>query len=192
MTHPRDTTIASAVWRRLDVPGHDACRLRPSNYGWRIEGTAIYVEGAQPVTLHYALELDAGWRSLRGEVHGWRGARAVSFSMTRLTDGEWSLNGVGVPGLRGCEDLDYSFTPATNLPQLRRIDLPEGAAAEVPAAWFDVETGSLSVLPQRYERRSLGTYWYESISARYAALLEVSGSGFCTEYPGLWTAERAG
>jgi len=85
--------------------------------------------------------------------------------------------------------LDLGFTPATNLSQLRRIALAEGQAADVPVAWLDVATGSLVALPQRYERRTASTYWYEAPSVGYADLLEVAPSGFVRRYPGLWEAE---
>ena len=48
--------------------------------------------------------------------------------------------------------------------------------------------GVLQALPQRYERRSATTYWYESPTAGYAELLELAPSGFVRRYPGLWEA----
>ena len=62
-------------------------------------------------------------------------------------------------------------------------------AADVPVAWLDVATGTLEVLPQRYERRAEATYWYEAPRFDYAALLEVGPAGFIHRYPGLWEAE---
>jgi hypothetical protein len=102
----------------------------------------------------------------------------------------WTLNGLAVPGMANCIDLDFGFTPATNLLQLRRMALAEGQAAEVPVAWLDVSTGTLQVLPQRYERRAVTEYWYEAPAFDYAALLEVSPTGFILRYPGLWEVEH--
>lgn len=99
------------------------------------------------------------------------------------------LNGVAVDGLDHLVDLDLGFTPATNLPQLRRVPLAAGEAAEVPVAWLDMPAGRLGLLPQRYERRSESVYWYEAPTVGYAALLEVDPSGFIRRYPGLWEAE---
>lgn len=101
----------------------------------------------------------------------------------------WTLNGAAVPGLESYVDLDLGFTPATNLPQLRRVALADGQGADVPVAWLDVSAGTLTVLPQRYERRSATTYWYEAPSVNYAGLLEVDSTGFIRRYPGLWEAE---
>lgn len=103
----------------------------------------------------------------------------------------WTLNGLVVASLENCIDLDLGFTPATNLLPLRRLDLAEGQSAEASAAWLDVAAGTLAVLPQRYQRRSKTTYWYEAPSVNYAALLEVAPTGFVLRYPGLWEAESS-
>jgi hypothetical protein len=88
-----------------------------------------------------------------------------------------------------CLDLDFGFTPSTNLLQLRRLALAEGQGTDAPAAWLDVSTGAFAVLVQRYERRSATTYWYEAPRFSYAELLEVDPLGFVRRYPGLWEAE---
>ena len=105
------------------------------------------------------------------------------------TAGVWSVNGAVAAGIEPCIDLDFGFTPATNLPQLHRLDLTLGQAADAPAAWFDLSTRGLTLLPQRYERRDEFTYWYESPSTGYTGLLEVDSRGFIQHYPGLWKTE---
>jgi hypothetical protein len=99
------------------------------------------------------------------------------------------MNGAVVPGLASYVDLDLGFTPATNLLQLRRLALAERQAADVPVAWLDVSAGTLGVLPQRYERRTEATYWYEAPSVNYRGVLEVAPNGFIRRYPGLWEME---
>jgi hypothetical protein len=94
-----------------------------------------------------------------------------------------------VPNVGRCLDLDFGFTPATNLIQLRRLALDDGQIADAPAAWLDVSSATLELLSQRYERRGEGAYWYEAPSLGYAALLEVAPTGFIHRYPDLWEAE---
>lgn len=177
------------LWRRLDSPGHDACRLEETSAGWQLEGTAVFRHNGGPAQLVYRVTCDPAWRTRNGEVHGWLGAQAVGFSTARTAAGVWTLNEAVLSGLGNCVDLDLGFTPATNLLQLRRIELAIGHAADVPVAWLDVSAGTLAVLPQRYERRSETTYWYEAPRFDYAALLEVTPAGFVRRYPGLWEAE---
>lgn len=181
--------IASILWRRLDTPGHDACRLLKLDAGWIVEGTAVFHEAGAPARLDYRVTCDLAWRTQRGQVEGWLGARSVKHTIIRTGDGEWTLDGRPVPDLGHCVDLDLGFTPATNLLPLRRLALAEGQAADAPAAWLDVSAGTLDLLFQRYERRAAAAYWYESPRSGYAALLEVAASGFILRYPDLWEAE---
>jgi hypothetical protein len=176
------------LWRRLDVPGHDACRLEETAGGWRLVGMTVFLHERGPAQLAYEVACDREWRSRQGHVRGWLGAHAVEVNVSRSTDGCWTLDGTPVPGLEACQDLDLGFTPATNLLQLRRLALATGQARDCPVAWLDDACRTLTLLPQRYERRSELTYWYESSTFAYAALLELTPAGFARVYPGLWQA----
>jgi len=35
--------VSSVLWRRLDTPGHDVCRLEKSDAGWKLEGVAVFL-----------------------------------------------------------------------------------------------------------------------------------------------------
>jgi uncharacterized protein len=180
---------AVALWRRLDVPGHDACLLRNGDTAWELQGTAVFRHESVPAQLTYRVACDRAWRTAAGDVRGWLGMQPVQFAIARTEAGPWTLNGVVVPGLERYIDLDLGFTPATNLLQLRRLALADGQAAEAPVAWLDVAVGTLTVLPQRYERRGDATYWYEAPSVPYTGLLEVTPTGFIRRYPDLWEME---
>jgi hypothetical protein len=179
----------SILWRRLDVPGHDACRLEQGEAGWKLAGAAVFEENGLPACLRYEVECAGNWHTQHGQVHGWVGPYAVAIHITRSEAGNWTLNGRTMAGLEHCVDLDLGFTPATNLLTLRRLSLSIGEAADVSAAWLDASADVLALLPQRYERRSETTYWYEARRFDYAALLEVDPTGFIHRYPGLWEAE---
>jgi uncharacterized protein len=182
-------TSESILWRRLDVPGHDACRLEESAAGWTIDGTAVLSEDGVPALLAYQIACDPTWRAQHGRIQGWIGVRRIEVTINRTAAGLWTLDGRPVPNVEHCVDLDLAFTPATNLTQLRRLALAKGQATEAPVARFDVSSGTLEVLSQRYERRDEASYWYEAPRFGYAALLEVTPTGFIRRYPGLWEAE---
>jgi hypothetical protein len=177
---------AMALWRRLEMPGHDACRLMRSNRGWIIDGHNV---SRGPAAIAYSVECDERWRSQRGHVSGWSAGGAVDVTIERSHD-VWLFNGAPVHGLDDCVDLDFGFTPATNLFQLRRMALHIGEAADVPVAWFDLGETALCRVEQRYERRGENTYWYESPSFGYAAELEIAANGFVRRYPELWELEE--
>lgn len=182
-------TGVSVLWRRLDTPGHDACLLEAIQTGWRLVGTAVFRGEEPPAQLAYEVRYDSSWRVREGQVRGWLGDRKVALHISRSNGSTWHLNDAAVSGLEDIPDLDFGFTPATNLPQLRRLALAPGQAAEAPAVWLDVAAATLEVLEQRYERRSDTAYWYEAPRFRYAALLEVTPAGFVRRYPGLWELE---
>jgi len=175
-------------WRRLDVPGSDACALEEVREGWRLHGSASFGTGRDAATLAYDVVCDPEWRTLRAAVQGSAGSRTLAMAVRRSAAGEWHVDDRPAAELSGLVDLDLGFTPATNLFPLRRLALRPGQAAEAAAAWLDDESWQLRRLPQRYERRSEGEYWYESPATGYAALLTVTADGFVRDYPGLWTA----
>lgn len=173
------------LWRRLDLPGHDACRLVRVGAGWRLEGTAVFRDDAGPAQLAYAVQADPAWRTTRARVSGWIGDRSIDADIV-AADGAWRLNGAVAAAVAGCVDVDLGFTPATNLLSIRRLSLANGAAAAVRAAWFDIATADLRPLEQRYERRGDTAYWYEAPAFGYAAALDVLPTGFVRHYPRLW------
>ncbi|MBV9287346.1 MAG: putative glycolipid-binding domain-containing protein [Hyphomicrobiales bacterium] len=178
----------NVLWRRLDRPGHDAAFLRQQRDGWRLTGAAVFLHGSGPACVAYDVETDASWIARNGRITGFIGDRPIDNEIRRESDG-WSLNGAAVTGLAHLEDLDLSFTPATNLLQLRRASPKVGETISLPAAWFDLDNVTLAELPQVYERIGETTYKYIAATIPYEATLEVSADGFIADYPGLWTRE---
>jgi uncharacterized protein len=141
------TMRSSMLWRRIDSPGHDACRLEQGGDGWSLEGAAVFRHDDRPAHLVYSVQCDALWRTMSGRIRGFVGARAIDTIVVRDGAG-WTLNGVTVAGAKHLLDLDLGFTPATNLQQLRRVSIAENEAVQLPVAWLDVDAGILTELPQ--------------------------------------------
>ena len=182
-------TIASAFWRRLDVPGHDTCNLFALEGSYQLAGTAVFREGAEAAALNYEVSCDPLWRAINGRVFGTHGSRVVDVLIERTPSHHWRINGRGVEAVTGCIDLDYGFTPATNILQIKRMSLDEGDTTALSVAWFDLSSDTLISFPQRYERRDHSRYWYESPTVDYKAELEMSPGGFVAHYPRLWLME---
>jgi hypothetical protein len=181
----KDEAMRQALWQRLDVPGHDACRLVELASGWLLQGTAVFLEADAPASLSYEVSCDAHWICQSAHVHGFHGGRSLDFRIARDGAGRFTLNDVP-SALPAGLDLDLGFTPATNLLQLRRLDLRVCQAADAPAAWLDLGSDSLTLLEQCYERLGPSHYWYEAPRVPYAATLEVTEAGFVRSYPRLW------
>jgi len=193
---PRSThqTYPSLLWRRLDTPGHDVCRLlrveAGEASGWQLEGAAVFRhDSARHAHLTYRVHCDERWQTQRAFVRGWIGDDLIDHEIARHSDTTWSLNGAAVLGLSACVDFDLGFSPSTNLLSLRRLALGIGMAADVSVAWLDDDCAAIAELAQRYERRSETTYWYSAPRFDYAALLTVTPDGFVSDYPSLWQAE---
>jgi uncharacterized protein len=182
------------LWRRLDVPGHDAASLREADGGMELRGMAIFHDESRPTALHYSVRCDNEWVTTEATVGGWYGARTVDLRVRRTPAGSWTLNGGPCPAVAGCIDLDLSFTPATNLLPLRRLDLAVGQSAEVRSAWLEWPAATLTPLTQRYARRSVAEYDYEADlpgTDQFAAVLRVEPGGWVLDYAELWQAEAA-
>lgn len=175
-----------AFWECLYTAGHDAaCLTRRDSDGWLLHGTAVFRHEAGPARVNYAVEIDSAWQSRRGTVQGFLVDRRLDHVIERRPEG-WRLDGRLIAGLGGLLDLDYGFTPATNLQQLRRVALRPGQAIDMTVVWFDLGAESLIELPQHYECLDAGRYHYVSPAGPYEAVLELAPSGFTKHYPELW------
>jgi hypothetical protein len=166
----------------------DAACLSRQGEGWLLAGTAVCLHDKKSARLQYAVDLNSDWTPSRGTIRGFLGDNPVDQTFRRDAAG-WSMNGVKVPGLEHLHDLDLGFTPATNLPYLRRANLTIGEAIDRAVAWWEPGVATLQDLPQHYRRRDEQTYWYESPTVQYEAVLEFSPNGFARNYPGLWVME---
>jgi hypothetical protein len=178
------------LWRRIDTPGHDTCRLEREETGWSLHGTAVFQHKSGPASVTYKVECDLHWKTLSGRVRGAVGQRHIDYLVARQ-DKVWALNGKAVPGLEHLVDLDLDFTPATNFQQMQRVSISQGEALQLPVAWLDLDAGTLTELRQVYQRRGEMTFQYEAPDVGYKGLLELAGNGFIMHYPNLWEAEQA-
>ena len=187
-------TAQPILWRRLDVPGHDAATLQIGPVGAVLSGMAVFDEGG-PTALAYVVEADRDWQTTAAFVRGWRASQSVDLRLRRDSAGTWTLNDATCPTLQGCIDLDLSFTPATNLLPLRRLALSVGHSAEVRSAWLEWPEIRLTPLVQRYLRRSETEYEYEADLPGvkpFRSKLRVEPGGWVLDYAGLWQAEGSG
>ena len=185
----RNTSI---LWRRLDRPGHESARLSEGAAGAVIEGTAVFSESGRPCRLDYRVVCDAAWRTVSGRVTGWLDMTPVDVAIDVDATRRWTLSGRSCPALQGCDDVDLSFSPATNLLPIRRAQLAVGGRVSVRAAWLRFPALTLEPLDQTYERVSESRYRYESRGGSFVAMLETNAVGFITTYPGLWQVEQVG
>ena len=180
--------VNSILWRRMDRPGHESCRLQDRHLEWWLEGTAVFMHERKPCRLDYLVHCDTEWRTQRCSVWGWLGTESVDVEV-RSEDGRWSLGERECREVEGAVDIDLNFSPSTNLLPIRRLELEVGEEATVRAAWLRFPSFELAPLEQTYRRLDASRYRYESGSG-FVADLVTDPMGFVTDYPGLWTIER--
>lgn len=190
----QDTEVESdgfgAIWRRLDMPGHEAVRIYEGEDGWLLDGAAIFLYDGKPCRLEYLIECDSDWRTSAATVDGFVGDEVVSIEV-ELDGDSWYLNGEEVPEVRGCVDIDLNFSPATNLLPLKRLNLKVRETQAIQAAWLRFPSFSLEPLQQTYIRTSHSVYNYRSASG-FEKDITVDDFGFVNQYPGLWIREAQG
>jgi hypothetical protein len=190
----RDATprlVRAVCWRRLDVPGHESARLLRTHDGWRLEGDVALWHDGEAAALRYAVDCDDAWRTRAGTVRGWIGARDVSLAIARDADDRWTLNGAPCDAVAGCVDVDYGFSPSTNLLPIRRLGLAVGDAAPVRTAWVRFPELTLELLEQSYRRLDDATWAFATADGAFHATLDVDAHGVVTRYGDWWVAEDA-
>jgi hypothetical protein len=150
----------------------------------------VFVEDDQPCRLDYRIELNTAWRTMSVRVTGLLGVRTILVDIAVGGRREWVMNGRACPDVYGCDDIDLSFSPATNLLPIRRLGLGTGQQAPARAAWLRFPACVLEPLDQNYERVAHSAYRYESAGG-FTAMLTVNAVGFVTCYPGWWKEESS-
>ena len=176
--------MKSVVWKRIDVPGHEHCRLGEH----RIEGVAVVAYEGRPCRVEYSIDCDAEWRTRLLRVHAYVGREEHRLTI-ECEDGQWLLNRTPQPQVDGCIDVDLQFSPSTNTLPIRRLALPVGEKAEVAAAWLRFPGFTLERLEQSYERTGEHTYTYASRGGSFTASLKVNDHGLVRRYGDFWVAE---
>jgi hypothetical protein len=178
---------SSIVWRRTDKAGHEFATLAERDDGAKLSGVAVLSERGAPCRVRYEIDLDSEWRTLSCVLTGQIGNKTIEVAI-KHTGQIWTTNGVEIPAVAGCDDIDLGFSPATNLLPMRRLALKVGESASVRAAWVHFPELTVQLLEQKYTRLGDDRYRYESAGG-FRRDLKVDDVGFVLEYPDLWYAE---
>jgi hypothetical protein len=177
----------SVLWRRLDMPGHEAVRIYEGEEGWFLDGSCVFLYNGQPCRLEYLIECDTEWRTSFATIDGFVGDEVIAIEIE--VDGDaWYLNGEEVPAVEGCIDIDLNFSPVTNLLPIKRSGLGVGDKATVRAAWLRFPSFDLEPLEQIYTRKSESVYNYQS-STGFEKDITVDKFDVVQEYRDFWIRE---
>ena len=177
----------SFLYQRYDAPGAEFCGVRRDDAGWWLEGKLI-LAGPPVGAISYAVHVDAAWRTRFVQLASEVPKDQEGHELRADGAGQWWLDGRAQPQVAGALDVDFEFSPLTNLLPIRRLDLPVGAVAGVRSAWLRLRPVRLEPLEQRYRRMDSDTYEYEAWvdEERFRATLRTTRQGLITRYGDLW------
>jgi uncharacterized protein len=185
---PRQSTIR---WRRLDLSGHEEARIEQTSEGWRLTGQLQVTGPRLQAQLVYVIECERDWRTRHAAVRGSLSSSPLGLEITSDGQGHWSLAGAPLHLIEGALDIDFGFTPATNLLPIRRLDLAVGQRAQVRTAWLRFPELRVEALEQSYRREAPTIFRYEAMvdGELFRARLDTDEFGRIVVYQGLWEME---
>lgn len=181
--------LRTVFWRRLDRPGAECFTLFSTDSGWRLRGTVLLQLEERPHRIEYTIDCARDWETRTVEVAVEAGGDSRRLEIAADPERRWRPPDRELEAVRGCVDVDLSFSPSTNTLPIRRLDLPVGGSRDVAAAWVLLPDLDVRPLPQRYSRLSENRYRYESRGGSFVAELEVDDLGLAKDYPGIWKRE---
>jgi hypothetical protein len=182
---PLDRTVC---WTPIGSPGFEHLQLRAEDGGYVARSVVLGIEGETPFRLHYKIKADRDWCARKLWL------RAVTpFNERELTlrsdgRGNWrNDDGLDLPALRGCIDVDITVTPFTNTLPINRLRLIAGQSIDLRVVYVTAPSLAISVSTQRYSRRGAAEdIFFESPAHDFAALLPIDGDGLVLDYPQLF------
>ena len=179
------------IWEWLPEQGTGSERFVHETIpaGHLLRGEIAAILDGVPIEARYLVEADAGWatRAVRIEIAQPRRVLEIRSNGT----GRWSdAQGIWIPALDGCIDVDTSLTPATNTLPIRRLGANPGAGMEIAVAYVLAPELTLRARPQRYIRLADRLWRFAGQDIDFTTDITVDEHGFAIDYPGLF--RRAG
>lgn len=178
--------LAEVLWRRLDQPGLEHCRLSQTSLAQVITGCVLTIFDRQPVRVDYTVTCDLAWLTSTAHVQVVHGASSTGLDLRRDESGVWWRDHERLPEFDGLTDVDLSLTPSTNTIPIRRLNLAVGEASPMDAVWIRFPGPKLERLPQCYTRLAERHYRYESRGGSFTAAVEVDDRGLVVRYGDIW------
>lgn len=176
------------MWRRImDDRSFEHATVATRADGTVLSGTVLVAEGGAPLRMDYTVRCDAEWRTRHVELVQIVGGERRALCLEHDGRGTWRRDGMVVPDLAGCSDVDLGLSPSTNMLPVNRLGLAVGARAIIRAAW--IRFPSLDIVPaeQAYERIEPARYRYSGLASGFETVIDVDDVGLPIEYGGVWS-----
>jgi uncharacterized protein len=182
---------AMAAWRHLDARvGFEVLFLRREHDLYHLDGYSTAVQEGEGWGIRYALTIDEDWVTRSAHVVGHSVLGVYEARLEGDGSGGWRVDGVPVPQLNGCLDVDLEASACTNALPVRRLGLRVGERAAAPAAYVRAPILRVDRLEQSYARLENdldgnARYDYASPAFDFRAVLVFDQFGLVRDYPGI-------
>lgn len=181
----------SVFWSDWDTRGLQHLHLAQQGKEIIAIGTILsYTDENIPFHATYRILCDKQWivRSVTLACHH---NNSAPIELKADGKGHWTdAQGVAIPFLNGCIDIDISATPFTNTLPIRRLSLREGEVADIQVVYFKVPEMTFESVEQRYtylEQTDAGAlYRYDGLVSNFRADIPVDQDGLVLDYPPLF------
>lgn len=178
--------LRDVLWRRLDEPAFEHCRLQQLTGAYDLQGCVLTVVAGAPLQVRYVIRCGLDWITREAQVNTMHGSSSGHLHLRRDVSGVWWRDQERVPNVDGLLDIDLSISPSTNTLPIRRMALDIGAAGPVEAVWVRFPDLALERLAQRYTRERELLYSYESNGGAFTAEIQVDEHGVVVSYGSMW------
>jgi uncharacterized protein len=180
---------SSATWLHQEArKGFEVVYFTDTGDGHHIEGFTTADEDDHAWMVAYEIDVADDWRTRRALVTN-RTVDGTRSTDLELDEGRWRVDGIPVPLLDGCLDVDLESSAMTNAFPMRRMALAVGETSSAPAAYVRALDLSVERLEQTYTRMSdedgRQQYDYESPGFDFSCRLTYDESGLVLDYPGI-------
>jgi hypothetical protein len=188
-----DALPHTAAWRHVGAQdGFETVVFREAASGYVIDGHTAAVEDGAPWGVHYTLDVDDQWCTQQCLVRSWSGVGVLESLITRDPAGHWRVDGVLVPELEGCLDVDLEASACTNFLPVRRSNMPLRRAVATPAAYVRAPDLAVERLDQTYKRIVSDDdddvhFEYQAPSFNFECELVYAPDGLVRDYPDIAT-----
>jgi uncharacterized protein len=173
-------------WQRLDRPGIERATLWSSKGRWNLDARIETDLAGGHSRIRYRVICDSTWRTQAAWATIKEAGTRRRLGLFVTADGGWILNGQEQADLRGCVDIDFEISPATNTLPIRRLDPKMGEARDIRVAWVRFPELRMEPTRQRYTRVAERRYRFENLDSGHSVEILVDDAGLVLEYPDLW------
>jgi uncharacterized protein len=177
------------LWQPWSDPGIEHLHLVEDNGSVHADGLVIFGRDDRVFRLQYEVRCTSNYEVRETRV-ALLGTPHRSIELFTDGGGTWTgRDGLPLPALDGCTEVDISESPFTNTLPIRRLRLASGQSAEILVAYVTVPDLDVYPAKQRYTflgvESNLGVYRYEGLGTEFTADVRVDGDGLVVEYPEL-------